>query len=394
MRALSLAFAHLRFHGRRTAVLIGCLWVSALVPLVLQQVMPKIQAQLYRRASETPVVFGGPGSSLELVLHALYFRDFQAPPLRYGDWQALHLKLQEQGSERLLPLHIRFQTQGFPIVGTHLEYFEYRTRDFRDGEAFSRLGDCVVGSQVAEQLQLQVGDALISSPQSIFSPAADYPLQMTIVGILQPSNSPDDQAVFVDIKTTWVIENLGHGHEDVTQLNDPNRVLERTREGTVASAAVMPYTVITEENLASFHFHGDPAEFPVTAMILLESEQSHQDLAAGFALSRPHVQTVLADSAIDDLLGILFQIQTLILAVSLFVALATMALFGLVMGLSVQIRRQEMETLYKLGASRGLTMAMLAIEILLIGCCSAALAWGSSFIVVRSLEQDLLQWFR
>jgi putative ABC transport system permease protein len=388
MRLWTLVWAHLVFHWRRTIVLIGCLLIGCLVPLVLSQVMPEVQRQLQRRASETPVVFGAPGSSLDLVLHALYFRPTQARPLRYADWQAF----QQAGFERCLPLHIRFRTNDFPIIGTHLEYFEYRVREIQVGEVFGRLGECVIGSDVAGQLGLDVGDSLISSPQSFLSLAADYPLQMKVVGVLRPSASPDDRAVFVDLKTTWVIENLGHGHEDVVASNDPNLVLERNQQGTVASAAVLPYTMVTEDNLASFHFHGDMAEFPITAMVLLDDRQRTQDLAAGMAQKRADLQTVFASDSVRDLLSILFQVQSLIVAVSLFVGVATVLLFGLVIGLSIQIRQQEMETLYKLGASRGFTLSLHGLEVVCIATVAFGLASIVSWLMAWLVSEDLYRW--
>ena len=36
-----------------------------------------------------------------------------------------------------------------------------------------------------------------------------------VVGVLPPTNTPDDDGIFVDIKTAWVIQGIGHGHEDV-----------------------------------------------------------------------------------------------------------------------------------------------------------------------------------
>jgi len=389
MRVWALVWAHMSHHWRRTGVLIGCLLVSSLVPLVLLQVMPEVQRQLQRRADETPLVLGGPGSSLELVLHALYFRGAELGPLRFEHWQMF----QQAGHERAVPLHVRFRAQDFPIVGTHLEYFDWRSRRLAAGEVFSRLGDCVVGSEVANRLQLGVGGTLISSPRSILSIGADYPLQMQVVGVLEPSGSPDDSAVFVDLKTAWVMENLGHGHEDVSQSNDPNLVLERNREGTVASAAVLPYTVVTEENLASFHFHGDMSQFPLTAIVLLEDRQRQQDLAAGLAQRLSGVQAVFARQSIAELLNALFQVQRIVLAVSLFVGLATLALFGLVIGLSVQIRQGEMETMFKLGASRGLTRLLLVGEIAMIGGVAAGLAWLAARGVAWLISQDVTRWF-
>ena len=388
MRVWALVVAHMMYHWRRTTVLVGCLLIGCLVPLVLSQVMPEVQRQLQRRAEETPVVFGRPGGSLELVLHALYFRPTQAPPLRYGEWQAF----QQAGFERCVPLHIRFQANDFPIVGTHLEYFALREREFRSGEAFGRLGDCVLGSEVAEELRLGVGDTLISSPRSFLSIAADYPLQLRIVGVLQPSSSPDDRAVFVDLKTTWVIENLGHGHDDVIASNDPNLVLERNERGTVASAAVLPHTVVTEENLASFHFHGEMEDFPITALVLLDDRQRSQDLAAGMAQKRADLQVVFASDSIRELLSILLQLQSLIVAVSVFVGSATLLLFGLVIGLSIQIRQPEMETFFKLGASRGLTLSMYGLEVLSIAAVAFLSANVLSWLIAWLLSAELYRW--
>ncbi|MBL8889378.1 MAG: ABC transporter permease [Planctomycetaceae bacterium] len=388
MRAWVLVFAHMAFHWRRTVILVGCLVIGCLVPLVLSQVMPAVQRQLERRARETPVVFGSQGGSLELVLHALYFRPSQASPLKFGRWQAF----QQAGFERCVPLHVRFQAGDFPIVGTHLEYFSLRGRELQHGEAFGRLGDCVIGSEVARELELGVGDTLISSPRSFLNIAADYPLQLRIVGVLQPSSSADDEAVFVDLKTTWVIENLGHGHTEVATSNDPNLVLERSREGTVASAAVLPYTVVTDENLASFHFHGDMADFPITAIVLLDDRKRTQDLCAGLALKQNDLQVVFAPDAIRELLDVLLQVQNLLVAVSAFVGSATVLLFALVIGLSIQIRQQEMETLFKLGASRGLTMTMYGLEIFSIAALAYLFAQLLSWLIAWLWSAELYRW--
>lgn len=388
MRAWALVMAHMTFHWRRTAILIGCLVIGCLVPLVLSQVMPAVQRQLERRAHETPVVFGSQGGSLELVLHALYFRPSQAAPLKFEKWQAF----QQAGFDRCVPLHIRFQANDFPIVGTHLEYFSLRGREIQFGEAFGRLGDCVIGSEVAEELGLGVGDTLISNPRSFLNIAADYSLQLRIVGILRASGSADDRAVFVDVKTTWVIENLGHGHTDVATSNDPNLVLERSPEGTVASAAVLPYTVVTDENLASFHFHGDMGDFPITAIVLLDDRKRTQDLCAGMAQKQADLQVVFAPNAIRELLDVLLQVQSLLVAVSVFVGSATILLFGLVIGLSIQIRQQEMETFFKLGASRGLTLTMYGLEILSIAATAYLIAQLLSFLIAWLWTAELHRW--
>lgn len=362
MDAIWLALLHMRYHWKRTTLLVGCLTISLLLPIVLRQLTPRIQAELHRRAKLTPVVIGSVGSPLDLTLHGLYFRASDLQPVTFGDWQ----EFQRQGFDAAVPLHIRFQVDRFPIVGTHLEYFQLRQLKLAQGKVFGRLGDCVLGATAAKELGLSVGDHVISNPKSFLSIAADYPLEMNVVGVLEHVDSPDDLAIFVDVKTAWVIENLGHGHQDVTRSDDPNLVLEKSEQGTIASAAVLPFTEITDQSIASFHFHGDQSKFPLTAILILTDDQKVQDLAAGFASKLPDLQAVLADKSVSELISIVFQVQQLILATVVFVTLATFSLFALVIGLSLHIRKNEMETMFKLGASRGFTFSMLASEVTLI----------------------------
>ena len=61
----------------------------------------------------------------------------------------------------------------------------------------SFVGECVIGKRVAEKLDIGVGDSLISSPENFFDLAGVYPLKMTVVGVLNISDTPDDRAVFV-----------------------------------------------------------------------------------------------------------------------------------------------------------------------------------------------------
>jgi putative ABC transport system permease protein len=135
----------------------------------------------------------------------------------------------------------------------------------KQGGLFALLGECVVGSQVADELGLAPGDQLLTDRENILDIAGLYPLKMNVVGVLAPSRTADDQAVFIDLKTAWVIQGLGHGHQDLSQETDESKLLSRDEKSIVASAAVLPYTEITESNLDSFHFHGELDEFPLTS---------------------------------------------------------------------------------------------------------------------------------
>ena len=93
---------------------------------------------------------------------------------------------------------VRQRARGFPIVGTTLDYFAFRQLQIRHGTTLIRLGDCVLGAGVARKLGLEPGDRLLSDPENVFDIAGAYPLNMRVVGVLDDSHAPDDNAVFVD----------------------------------------------------------------------------------------------------------------------------------------------------------------------------------------------------
>jgi len=254
------------------------------------------------------------------------------------------------------------------------------------------LGQCVLGSEVAKNLNLKIGDKILSESNSYLSIAGSYPLKMEICGILNATGTPDDGAIFVDIKTAWVIENLGHGHQDLNKAKDPNLILDRTDKGIVASPSVLPYTEITEKNISSFHFHGDTKDFPITAVVMLSGKQQENDLALGYAQDTASVQGIQSEKEVNDLIDVVFQVQWLINLLVAFIGSATLCLFGLVIGLNIHIRKEEMQTMFKLGASRGLTFMLHFSEICIIVVFAFLLALGLASIAQWLLTNQIQQW--
>ena len=110
------------------------------------------------------------------------------------------------------------------------------------------LGECLIGADVARKLNLSVGDYILSSPENLFDLAGVYPLKMTVTGILDKTNSADDKAIFVDLKTAWVIQGLGHGHQDIKKIEDPSMVLNQSDNLITATSKVKQYTTISINN--------------------------------------------------------------------------------------------------------------------------------------------------
>ena len=137
------------------------------------------------------------------------------------------------------------------------------------------------GQRLAQQLGLKPGDSLVSSPENLFDLGGIYPLKMKVVGVLNRTYTADDQAIFVDVKTTWVIQGLGHGHVDLAESGTPDVILQQDDQNITANAKLRQYTEITAENINAFHFHGDLANFPITAILALPPDQKAEALLRG-----------------------------------------------------------------------------------------------------------------
>jgi putative ABC transport system permease protein len=367
-----LAWQSLRFNRLQSVILIFGLAVTLYLPLAVNGLVARYQAGLLQRAATTPLVAGGLGSRFDLVLHALYFRGRVPRLLKMADVDALR----DTGYAQPIPLYARYTARRAPIVGTTLDYFTFRQLRLARGEQLLELGDCVLGAEAAAALDLAPGDRLMTDPENLFDIAGSYPVNLRVMGVLVPARSPDDGAVFVDLKTAWLIEGLAHGHSDITGTNaDSSVVLSRNATNVTANAALVEFTAVTAENISSFHFHGDPADFPVSAVLPVAKDEKSAALLRGrYQGPEATVQILEARSVVEELLGFVFRIKRFFDANAALVAAATGLFLLLVVVLSLRLRRPEMDTMFRLGCARGLMARLVAAELAAIGLASAALA--------------------
>ena len=373
-----IAWKYISFNKIKTATLVACITLISFLPIALQLLLAESERQLMSRAVSTPLVIGAKGSSLDLVMNTLYFGQ-EVPELIS---MASAKSVENMDLAIPIPLYTRFRARGNPIVGTTLDYFEFRRLKIAEGRQIAMLGDCVVGAKVSEKLGLKTGDSLVSSPESLFDLAGIYPLKMKIVGVLERSHTTDDLAVFVDLKTAWVIQGLGHGHQDVTRLKDPSLVYKRTESNVAATAKLYHYTEISEDNIASFHFHGDIGQYPITAVIAVPYDEKSGTILRGRYLAKEETrQIVKPGDVIDGLLQNIFRIKNVLDAVISVVALATILAIVLVFALSLRLRQREIKTIFKLGCSRMTIAWLLAAEIFIIVLISGLLCGALIFTV-------------
>jgi len=358
---LFMVVQYLSFHKVKTTILVLSVSLILYIPTGLRVVVEQSAESLTSRAEATPLIVGAKGSPLELVLNSLYFDSEVPEAISYAEFT----RISRFDLALAIPLHSRYKAGQFPIIGTTLDYFDYRHLDLSEGTALSFLGDCVLGEKAARKMGVHAGDYVMSSPENVFNLAGEYPLKMHVSGVLKASGSPDDEAVFVDIKTAWVIEGLAHGHQDLSKPEAASGVLRQEGNVVVGNASVKQFNEITRENMDSFHFHGDPAGFPLTAIIAVPNDERSSTLLRGKYLGdEEKVQILKPVEVMSELLETIISVRSYIIVAMIVVGLSTLATMALVFLLSMQIRQREIQTMHKIGGSRGRIAAILASEIL------------------------------
>ena len=374
LNTLYMAWRYVAHHRVKTVVLVAAISLVAYLPWGLRVLVAHGATELRSRADATPLLVGAPGSALELALSSLYFDAHSPSPTSHQELE----RIRGTGLAEAIPLNTRFRARQHPVVGTTLEYFEFRDLRVSSGRMPAVLGECVLGAAAARRMGLSPGSTLVSSPESVFDLAGVYPLKMQVVGVLAPSFTPDDQAVFVDVRTSWIMQGLGHGHQDLTSPSAAADVLSREGNTVRAKASVVGYNEITEANIDSFHFHGDLGAFPLTAVIAVPADEKARTLLLGrYVGDQSDAQIVRPTEVIENLLQTVFAVERFVMAAAATLAVATIAIASLVFLLSIQARRA------KIGGARTVIGVLLVSEIVFVATAATLVATGLVFATAR-----------
>ena len=368
MNSLWLAWLYLRRRRVAAGVMVAGVALALYLPLATHWAANAFDEALGARAATTPMIVGARGSRFDLVLHGLYFRARSEGTVAHGEFTALH----DAGRGRVIPLHVQFTAGGQPVVGTSLDYFEFRELQMARGESMMLLGDCVLGANAASELSLSPGDKLKTDRKNLFDLAGDYPLQLNVTGVLSATGTADDEGVFVDVKTAWIIAGHGHGHDE-SKYNATN---------SLSAKMVKTYLEITPKNMGTFHFHSDTTALPLTAILVEPMDAKETAMVLSRYQHSDQLQALKPPVIVNEMMGMVMRVRQFLDANYVMVAGAMGMLLSLIVALSRRLRSREMQTLFLLGCSRGTQYSLQAAELIIIFIAAFALALVAAWTTV------------
>lgn len=365
-----LALSYLRYHKFKSAVICLSFTLIFSLPLLLSQSQETLQELSLKRAKSTPLILGSKGSRLDLALHALYFKKIDSKPMRQGSKK----RLDKIKGLSYAPINSSFTSNEIVILGSNQTYFEKRGLNLAQGKISWQIGDCLIGSEVAKNLQLKIGDKLKSDVKNAFDFRGQYPLEMTITGIMDTSHGADDNIILTSLETVWTIAGIGHGHSESEESKGKN------------------FQSIDDQNRELFHFHGDESDFPLTALLIFPESDKAKAICLGEFQNDFDLQIIKSEEVVNEALNLLIKFQNIFKVLMSPVILSSLFLIILTFTLMWQNRKEERKGLIQLGASRAFIFKQSFIEYGTV--LGVAAIFSSLFLVlIKLFDQQLLKFF-
>lgn len=314
------------------------------------------------------IVVGGPGSPLQIVLNAIYYMDRPSFPMAYRDY--LRLKDEEDVTYAFpVMLGDTYGSEKFRIVGTVREIFDYPwesdiTNEKRypfqleKGRFFEAPLEAVVGYRVARETGLDIGNQFTGIHGTVdmgelgeFNHANE---QYTVVGILKPSATSNDRAIFVNLETVWTMHDE-HGdeedHDDAEHAHH-EELDDRKISAVLIDLESSAYRFSFMERVLDMQI-GTPA-IPVVQIMNLYN----QILEPAVVVMKAVGYVVVVISALSIMIGLY---------------------------LSIIQRRRDLAIMRALGASRGEIFGAVMIEAFLVTGIGVLCGWGLGKVVALGL---------
>jgi len=168
-------------------------------------------------ASGFDAVLGARGSQLQLVLNALFHVENSPGNLTWDQYETIR---NHPGISEAYPFALGDNYLGYRIVGTDPEMFlKHQWKQGRHyqiqppGRIFSNdAKEALVGSQVAENLGLQLGDRFHPYHGLEYNPDTKHEDIYLVVGILETTGTPTDQVIWIPLMGVQRME----GHDPST----------------------------------------------------------------------------------------------------------------------------------------------------------------------------------
>jgi putative ABC transport system permease protein len=333
--------------------------LSTFLLLGIERIRQDLRANFSQAVSGTDLIVGARTGPVQLLLFSVFRIGNATNNIRYSSAEAI---AQHRAVAWMVPLSLGDSHRGFAVLGTTAAYFEhFRYGDkqalvLAQGRPFEQLYDAVLGAEVARRLGYSLGRQIVLAHGDGAMAANDHADKpFTVVGILAPTGTPVDRTVHISLQA---IEAL---HLDW------------------AAGAPLPGMAVSAEAAAA---HDLRPRSITAALIGLKSRAAVFSVQREVAAYRDEpLLAILPGVALDELWDVVGLGERGLQAMSVLVAVVSLAGLVAVILAGLNERRRELAILRAVGAGPRQVLALLAAEGTLVTACGVLLGalacWGA-----------------
>ena len=334
-----------------------------------------LKNEILKNAKGIDLVVGAKGSPLQIILSNIFHMDFPTGNISLKDANKL---AENRLVHTVIPLSLGDSFRGYRIVGTTRAYTDLYDALIAKGTWLSAPMDAVAGAVVAEELNIKLGDELVSAHGLTEGGNGHENHPFKVTGVLKKKSNVIDRLILVDIKSIWKI----HGHragDDPEQRSGHRQTVQLKKLGLAVTTEQLE-----EEEITSLLIK---YRSPMAAIRLPQMIRTMSNLQA----ASPSYETARLFNIIGtgvDVVNILGVIIIVISAISIFIALFH----------SLKERKYEIAIMRSMGAGRRKIFFLVLSEGIILTICGCLLGFAVAhlgfFIIENNLEQmNSNSWF-
>ncbi len=207
MNLLLLSWNYIKSKPLNTLLNVLLMSLGIAIIIVLLLFSTQLDNKLSQNQRGIDLVVGAKGSPLQLILANVFHIDFPTGNVKLDEAKRL---TRNRLIKTAIPLALGDNYRGYRIVGTNHDYFNLYNGEMEEGELWRYNLETIIGSKVAESLDLKIGDTFFGahgiSVEGMDHEEATY----EVVGIMKQMNNVLDNLILTNIESVW----MAHEHEE------------------------------------------------------------------------------------------------------------------------------------------------------------------------------------
>lgn len=353
---------------------------AVIVVLVIHRVAVE---QFEQDAQGYNFIVGGNGGRMQLVLSTVYHLDKPLYPISYNYYRKFVDGEYAGYTDVAVPYCLgdsfvvgdtKFRCVGTtPDLFDKLQYDGESSYEFAEGENFKRerFFEAVIGSAVARQGGLKLGDSF--NPTHGLGGEGDKHREFKVVGVLAPTNTANDRALFVNMEGFYLLE--GHALSARPETSDDTE------------AAATPDPTVPQTGYDNLDTPVEPlpeAQREVTSILVRANDPMNAfALMTTINKSGSGAQAIAPSEVVTNLLdNIIGPVRTVLLVLTAIIVLV--AAIGILVSIynSMSDRAHDIAVMRALGASRAAVQSIVLLEAVLLAVLGGLVGWVLGHLMV------------